>query len=1087
MSSVTLLLMPIGWLVASSLQAQEVQSEPAKPGDQLAIDPLLVQPPKNREEDAARRRLAEERLEALRATTQPTTSPADEPAARAVEARQALYGEWGAYLAELERAGGLREGLASLQAEQHLQELTAKIQGFREKLGQLRRQRAPLTATDTEVADITALYKQLDAQLISLSEQQTRRAAQIATGFKQQHDALEAELKNLRQARQDLHATISAATATAPAERERLDLDLRRLNVQVARIELAIQGIALERQQTELLAQQEGPYLESLREYVVALRQRMTAMSEARGRSALEVLDLKRREATQVHDVAFLDLQYFRERLLLDHFQNRDLLNAIKDRYPESMLDRLRDRTTVSVTTWDETLASLDERTGQEAMDLRQEVRHEREVYEAELQGLRSRLGQSLAELQELRRLREKAIQRLRDLSEELAKALQSAEPSDRARIETEAVSLRSGLHEAMKATIGDAQELVTRLRDGVSLCGGHTATLRQLERSLYHIALTRRESGLAGLDWPAVRDDVRQLWASRTAPAAQEAIGAGLLGREALFPRAPAVSEQLRQRLQIHAEDLGALSSLAWALVALAAVVAGGLGLAAWNLARKRVAIVAASLTPVRQAGLVPDSSQRLVARAHLLTWKIVRDASIPLMVVLGFWAASSAAGLSQPTRAPIVCILGFALSAFVALMLVRHAFEPRDALNRILPCSDTVARHYRFWILAALVLSVLTLLPFLLLSLIGIAPATRALLWEFLKGGLLLLLLLFLIRKNRALGEPSTARNWLAALLSALYPLLLLAVLALLVLQGIGFGVLVGFIGGGVLATIATLLIAGAVVECLCELLDRLPVATRALPSHAASGRVIDAGAPSEADKGAAGPPQLSTLEHFVRLTKLLLRLAGLAVAIALIMRVWGIDFSQSAVNWSKVGFSVLVVVVALVVDRLVYSALYSLQVAGRVPASTSSIIRRWVRGALALLATLFIVAIAGYQIANIWTLMATVMAMVAVGFVAVWSVLSNIMSTLIILIWRPFNVGEEIDIQPEGIKGQVVDINFMYTVLKGEGNERTSVPNTLFLQKFIRRKPPKRRPRRSLAEQLEARTALDDPAPPGDNPSA
>ena len=220
-----------------------------------------------------------------------------------------------------------------------------------------------------------------------------------------------------------------------------------------------------------------------------------------------------------------------------------------------------------------------------------------------------------------------------------------------------------------------------------------------------------------------------------------------------------------------------------------------------------------------------------------------------------------------------------------------------------------------------------------------------------------------------------------------------------------------------------------------------------------------------------------RVGTVAHFLRLVRLLVRLAGLVLAVVLILRAWGVAIDERSVNWSAVGLSTLVVVIALVIDRIVYSALFSLHATGRMPASTTNIIRRWVRGLLALLTILFVIALAGYQITNIWTLLATGMAMVAVGFFAVWSVLSNILSTLIILVWRPFNVGEEIEIQPEGIKGEVVDINFMYTMLKSEGNERTSVPNTLFMQKFIRRKPPKKRARRSLAEQLEAKKPADE----------
>ena len=103
--------------------------------------------------------------------------------------------------------------------------------------------------------------------------------------------------------------------------------------------------------------------------------------------------------------------------------------------------------------------------------------------------------------------------------------------------------------------------------------------------------------------------------------------------------------------------------------------------------------------------------------------------------------------------------------------------------------------------------------------------------------------------------------------------------------------------------------------------------------------------------------------------------------------------------------------------------------------------------------------------------------VLAMVAIGFVAVWSILSNILATVVILIWRPFNVGERVEIMPEGLEGQVVDLNFMYTILRSDKGTLVSVPNNLFAQRFIRRSVVRGQPERTLAEQLAADKPLEE----------
>ena len=206
-------------------------------------------------------------------------------------------------------------------------------------------------------------------------------------------------------------------------------------------------------------------------------------------------------------------------------------------------------------------------------------------------------------------------------------------------------------------------------------------------------------------------------------------------------------------------------------------------------------------------------------------------------------------------------------------------------------------------------------------------------------------------------------------------------------------------------------------------------------------------------------------------------LIRLAGVALVLILIMRGWRLQDLTGPVNWQMLSLGSLVVVVTLVVDRVAFAGLHALQRAGRVPQTTARIIRRWGRGLLILIAALCIVALAGYRITGLWAFLTAVMGLIAIGFVAVWSILANVTSTLVILIWRPFNVGERVEIQPEGIEGEVVDINFMYTLLRCADGARTTVPNSLFLQKFIRRQSPTQQVERSLAEQLEADRPLDE----------
>jgi small-conductance mechanosensitive channel len=110
------------------------------------------------------------------------------------------------------------------------------------------------------------------------------------------------------------------------------------------------------------------------------------------------------------------------------------------------------------------------------------------------------------------------------------------------------------------------------------------------------------------------------------------------------------------------------------------------------------------------------------------------------------------------------------------------------------------------------------------------------------------------------------------------------------------------------------------------------------------------------------------------------------------------------------------------------------------------------RWlVNGA----ATVLLLGVLGFNLGGLWAMMATVLGMIAIGFVAVWSVLSNVLCTFIILIYRPFEVGDEVELAAEPIQGKVADINLLYTTLHTTDGAWFQIPNNLFFQKVIKRR--------------------------------
>lgn len=114
----------------------------------------------------------------------------------------------------------------------------------------------------------------------------------------------------------------------------------------------------------------------------------------------------------------------------------------------------------------------------------------------------------------------------------------------------------------------------------------------------------------------------------------------------------------------------------------------------------------------------------------------------------------------------------------------------------------------------------------------------------------------------------------------------------------------------------------------------------------------------------------------------------------------------------------------------------------------------VRKIIRGLVYGVTFIIVLGVFGFELGGLWAMLSTLFAMIAIGFVAVWSMLSNTTATLLLLIQRPFQIGDTIELQSENMKGRVVDISFFYTTLIADDGSTFQVPNNLFFQKVIRR---------------------------------
>jgi small-conductance mechanosensitive channel len=117
------------------------------------------------------------------------------------------------------------------------------------------------------------------------------------------------------------------------------------------------------------------------------------------------------------------------------------------------------------------------------------------------------------------------------------------------------------------------------------------------------------------------------------------------------------------------------------------------------------------------------------------------------------------------------------------------------------------------------------------------------------------------------------------------------------------------------------------------------------------------------------------------------------------------------------------------------------------------TSQTFARSAALAVWIVAAMLILSLWGVSMSGVWTLLVSAAAVIGVAFLAVWAIVSNVTASLFLTVWRPFHLGQTVEILPESLKGRVAGRNMMFTSLSEEDGATLYVPNNLFFQKMFR----------------------------------
>ena len=166
------------------------------------------------------------------------------------------------------------------------------------------------------------------------------------------------------------------------------------------------------------------------------------------------------------------------------------------------------------------------------------------------------------------------------------------------------------------------------------------------------------------------------------------------------------------------------------------------------------------------------------------------------------------------------------------------------------------------------------------------------------------------------------------------------------------------------------------------------------------------------------------------------------------------WLNQHDINAVNAiSTVVILLLASIVIPILSRLLNQWLTYLQSPLNFTDKTNSIINRVIIAVLWALIVFIILDVWGIGLAGVWAVLVSAITIIGVGFIATWAMTSNFTASFFLALWRPFHVGQTVEVLPENLKGRVVGRNLMFTTLSEESGSVLQIPNSLFFQKMFR----------------------------------
>ncbi len=151
-----------------------------------------------------------------------------------------------------------------------------------------------------------------------------------------------------------------------------------------------------------------------------------------------------------------------------------------------------------------------------------------------------------------------------------------------------------------------------------------------------------------------------------------------------------------------------------------------------------------------------------------------------------------------------------------------------------------------------------------------------------------------------------------------------------------------------------------------------------------------------------------------------------------------------------------SIALLLLYFILSRLFNKAIAKTAVKFNYHQQRTTVFKKVFKGLLLVILIVLLTIIWGVDQSRLFFYISSFLTVLAVGFVAQWSILSNITATIIIFFYHTVKIGDIVSIHEKDslVEGEISDIGLFFITIVTPNREEITIPSNLFIQKAIKK---------------------------------